>query len=69
MASEYNVTCIVCLLPTSTYLKILKMSGMLPYAVTGSPCYSLPTICLMYYYLATSASVVVTAIKRTPIIE
>ena len=69
MALEYIAMCIVCLFPTSTYLRILKMSGMFSYAVTGSPFYSLPTVCLMYYYLATSASVVVTAIKQTPIIE
>lgn len=69
MALEYNAMCFVCLLPTSTYLRMLKMSGMLPYAVTGSPCYSSPSVCLMYYYLATSASVLVTAIKRTLIIE
>ena len=49
------------------YLKILLVSGMLIYVVTGSPCYSLPTICLMY--LSTSAYVVVTDIKLTPIID
>lgn len=68
-SSEYNAMCIACVSPTSTYqyLKILLVSGMLPYVVTGSPCYSLPTICLMY--LSTSAYVVVTGIKQTPIID